>query len=88
MVEWIAIIILFIFVISHERALKKHENKWQTLGNGKQKGRRRRHKVRTCRSMLNGTDYYVPPACRGCSNHPSNGGSGICHCTLGGYTIT
>lgn len=27
MVEWIAIIILFIVVISHERALKKHENK-------------------------------------------------------------
>ena len=25
----------------------------------------------------------IPPACRYCSNHPSNGGSGICHCTLG-----
>lgn len=25
----------------------------------------------------------VPVACRNCSNHPSNGGSGICHCTLG-----
>ena len=38
--------------------------------------------------ITNGTDCYVPPACRGCSNHPSNGGSGICNCTLGGYTIT
>ena len=25
----------------------------------------------------------IPAACRVCSNHPSNGGSGICHCTLG-----
>ena len=25
---------------------------------------------------------YVPPACKTCSNHPSNGGSGICYCTL------
>lgn len=38
--------------------------------------------------ITDGTDYYVAPACRGCSNHPSNGGSGICHCTLGSYTIT
>ena len=30
----------------------------------------------------------VPEACRHCSSHPSNGGSGICHCTLGSYTIT
>lgn len=39
-------------------------------------------------TITNGTNTYIPPACRGCSNHPSNGGSGICHCTLGGYTIT
>lgn len=26
---------------------------------------------------------YVPEACKHCLNHPSNGGSGICHCTLG-----
>lgn len=25
----------------------------------------------------------IPEACRGCANHPSNGGSGICTCTLG-----
>ena len=24
----------------------------------------------------------VPPCCRNCSNHPRNGGSGICCCTL------
>lgn len=26
--------------------------------------------------------------CEKCSNNPKNGGSGICACTLGGYTIT
>ena len=25
----------------------------------------------------------IPPACRKCSNHISNGGSGICNCILG-----
>lgn len=25
--------------------------------------------------------YYIPACCRGCSNHPSNGGTGICNCT-------
>lgn len=30
----------------------------------------------------------IPNACKSCSNHPSNGGSGICHCTLGAPVIT
>ena len=30
----------------------------------------------------------IPEPCRGCSNHPSNGGSGICNCTLGQFKIT
>ena len=30
----------------------------------------------------------IPEACRYCSNHPSNGGSGICNCTLGMQTVT
>ena len=30
----------------------------------------------------------IPSACKSCSNHPSNGGSGICHCTLGTPVIT
>ncbi len=29
----------------------------------------------------------IPDACRNCSNHPSNGGSGICHC-INGLTPT
>ena len=34
---------------------------------------------------LSGTDMsqYVPDNCKSCSNHPSNGGSGNCNCTLG-----
>ena len=31
---------------------------------------------------------YIPEACRSCTNHPSNGGTGICHCTLGSYSVT
>ena len=31
--------------------------------------------------------FNIPDACRGCMNHPSNGGSGICNCTLGMQTI-
>ena len=30
--------------------------------------------------------FYEAPKgspCDGCSNNPSNGGSGVCHCTLG-----
>lgn len=34
------------------------------------------------------SDSYIPEPCRGCPNHPSNGGSGICNCTLGQATIT
>ena len=30
----------------------------------------------------------VPVNCRNCSNHPSNGGSGICHCILGSTQVT
>lgn len=33
-------------------------------------------------------DSSISMACKNCSNHPSNGGSGICHCTLGSPTIT
>ena len=29
----------------------------------------------------------VPESCKYCKNHPNNGGSGICHCILGGQTI-
>ena len=25
----------------------------------------------------------IPDSCKTCSNHPSNGGSGICHCIMG-----
>lgn len=25
----------------------------------------------------------IPDACKNCANHPSNGGTGICHCIMG-----
>lgn len=28
----------------------------------------------------------VPSACMMCPNHPTNGGSGVCHCILGSQT--
>jgi hypothetical protein len=28
-------------------------------------------------------DSFIPESCKKCSNYPSNGGSGICHCILG-----
>ncbi len=33
-------------------------------------------------------DDGIPPACRGCRTHPSNGGDGICNCILGLPQIT
>ena len=33
-------------------------------------------------------NFDIPDSCRGCPNHPSNGGNGICHCILGQYNIT
>lgn len=29
----------------------------------------------------------IPPACRNCPNHPSNGGNGICNCVLGDWPV-
>lgn len=31
---------------------------------------------------------HIPDACLTCPNHPSNGGTGICHCTLGSPSVT
>lgn len=36
--------------------------------------------INNCSSIV---DQTIPEPCRNCSNHPSNGGSGICFCTLG-----
>lgn len=33
-------------------------------------------------------NYFMPDACKNCSNHPNNGGSGICHCILGLPKVT
>lgn len=34
-------------------------------------------------SVTNNESSYIPEYCKACPNHPSNGGSGICYCTLG-----
>ena len=31
--------------------------------------------------------FTVNSACSKCRSHPSNGGSGVCHCTLGVQTV-
>ena len=42
----------------------------------------------TIHYLENTTSPYVPEACKYCPTHPSNGGSGICNCTLGLPKIT
>ena len=32
-------------------------------------------------------EQMMPKRCRHCANHPSNGGSGVCNCTLGTQTV-
>lgn len=34
-------------------------------------------------SLIGPLDNGIPSSCKTCSNHPSNGGSGICHCIMG-----
>ena len=39
--------------------------------------------VETLPNEVSLLDYInAPDCCKNCPNHPSNGGSGICHCTL------
>lgn len=38
--------------------------------------------------LINGHQLYKSLICETCSNNPKNGGSGICHCTLGTPQIT
>ena len=41
----------------------------------------------TVRIPYQSQNSFVSQVCKHCSNHPSNGGSGICNCTLGSPTI-
>ena len=38
--------------------------------------------------VINPETLNIPDACKTCRQHPSNGGNGICHCTLGTPEIT
>lgn len=33
-------------------------------------------------------NWAIPAPCVNCPNHPANGGSGVCHCTLGSPRVT
>jgi hypothetical protein len=37
--------------------------------------------------IYNNNTTVVSDVCKKCSNHPTNGGSGVCHCTLGTQII-
>lgn len=39
--------------------------------------------VESVLEAIDNTPTFIPDGCKKCSNHPSNGGSGICHCILG-----
>ncbi len=41
------------------------------------------YRYKTLEYDYNRTESFIPEPCKTCSNHPSNGGSGICHCILG-----
>lgn len=46
--------------------------------------------IRKLLGMSNSMEIWtnsIPSTCRNCSNHPSNGGSGICHCINGSLTM-
>ena len=32
-------------------------------------------------------NFFMSDACKNCPNHPSHGGTGICHCILGTQTV-
>lgn len=40
-----------------------------------------------CPYQVTTTFTNIPSACQNCPNHPSNGGSGNCTCTLGQQTF-
>jgi len=45
-------------------------------------------KIYNTRDYIPDTNFNnIPPACRYCSNHPNNGGSGVCHCIMGSQII-
>lgn len=43
--------------------------------------------VESVLEAIDNTPTYILDNCKHCPNHPSNGGSGICHCILGSSII-
>lgn len=44
--------------------------------------------VKWSQEVLNNYFSFIPETCRTCSNHPINGGSGICSCSLASYSLS
>lgn len=44
-------------------------------------------RLRSIADLTSDPNTNIPVNCRNCRNHPSNGGSGICHCILGSQVI-
>ena len=45
------------------------------------------NRLRSISNITEDPNANIPVNCRNCSNHPSNGGSGICHCILGSQVV-
>ena len=45
-------------------------------------------RLRSIANLTNDPCCNIPVNCKNCSQHPSNGGSGICHCILGITPVT
>lgn len=43
--------------------------------------------INPCTPLTDPSVTNIPEGCRHCPNHPSNGGSGICHCIIGTQPI-
>ena len=48
---------------------------------------KRPYPINPCTPLIDPSVTNIPEGCRYCSNHPSNGGSGICNCIIGTQPI-
>lgn len=44
-------------------------------------------RLQSIASIVNDPYSNIPANCRNCKQHPSNGGTGICHCILGSQVV-
>lgn len=56
-----------------------------TRNHDEERGNRLPQDYHPLEDLLKDYNTIIPSCCRNCSNHPFNGGSGMCHCTLPYY---